>query len=262
MPSVPSSVPVAPALFKGIALFTPGGDLIYCIDPSKQNRWHLHLCAALQELLGLPEPPHFLVPCYTATVDRWLDTATRQIRTVAEASPAVLRFQPLLNAIFATGNLEWTAASLPEGLCDPMVLATYRQQFPQLWETHELLVRYEQTAPYLEAIAEPAAPVTLPATAPQGYVFRLFVSGYSSATERTLQNLHALLEQCLSQPYTLKIIDVSQHPDQAECDQVTATPTLVKAYPLPMRRIVGNLDHVDQLLKLLGPLDDGTNLRL
>ncbi|MFM6041706.1 MAG: circadian clock protein KaiB, partial [Dolichospermum sp.] len=40
-----------PQLFKGIALFTPGGDLIYCIDPSKQGRWHLNLCAALREIL-------------------------------------------------------------------------------------------------------------------------------------------------------------------------------------------------------------------
>ncbi len=240
----PAPSVVSPTLFKGIALFTPGGDLIYCIDPNKQNHWHLHLCAALQELLGLPEPPHFLVPCYTATVDRWFDSATRQIRIAAEASSAVRRFQPLLNAIFDTGDLDWSVAGQPEGLCDPMVLATYRRQFPQLWETHDLLVRYEKTAPYLQAIAEPVVPTVMTHANPQGYVFRLFVSGHSNATEHTLQNLHELLEQCLSQPYTLKIIDVSQHPDQAELDQVTATPTLVKAHPLPLRRIVGNLKRL------------------
>ncbi|MFM7558989.1 MAG: circadian clock protein KaiB, partial [Cylindrospermopsis raciborskii] len=59
--------PSLPQVFKGIALFTPGGDLIYCIDPSKQKRWHLHLCGVLQQILNLSEPPHFLVPCYTAT---------------------------------------------------------------------------------------------------------------------------------------------------------------------------------------------------
>jgi circadian clock protein KaiB len=257
MTSSSPSPSVSSALFKGIVVFTPGGDLIYCIDPNKQHRWHLHLCAALQELLGLAEPPHFLVPCYTATVDRWFDAATRQIRTVAEAAPAVQRFQPLLNAIFGTGDLEWTTAAMPEGVCEPMVLSTYRQQFPKLWETHDLLVRYEQTAAYLQAIApEPATPVAHPVVEPQGYVLRLFVSGHSSATERTLQGLHQLLEQSLTQPYTLKVIDVSQHPAQAEQDQVTATPTLVKAHPLPMRRVVGNLENVDQLLKLLGPLDE------
>ncbi len=130
-------------LFKGIALFTPGGDLIYTIDPSKQGRWHLHLCAALQEILDLAEPPHFLVPCYTATVDHWLDPRTQQVRTFAEAYPAVLRHQAVLNAIFGTGDLVWQAAPWPDGLCDRMVLATYRSTFPQLWEDHDLIVQLD-----------------------------------------------------------------------------------------------------------------------
>jgi circadian clock protein KaiB len=62
-----------------------------------------------------------------------------------------------------------------------------------------------------------------------------------------------VLEQSLSHPYTLKVIDVSQHPEQAELDQVSATPTLVKVYPRPVRRIVGDLDNVDQLLRIFGP---------
>lgn len=92
-----------PQLFKGIALFTPGGDLMYCIDPNKQGRWHLNLCAALQEILDLPEPPHFLVPCYTATIDHWLNPRTQQVQIFAEAYPAVIRHQAVLNAIFGTG---------------------------------------------------------------------------------------------------------------------------------------------------------------
>jgi circadian clock protein KaiB len=250
----PDSAP-NPGVFKGIALFTPGGGLIYGIDYKKQERWHLHLCVALRDLLGLPEPPHFLVPCYTATVDRWLDSRTQQLLTVAEASPLVLRYQTLLNVVFGLDDLNWQPSALKEGLCDAVILATYRKQFPQLWEPHDLMVRYEQTDPYAQlyevpqtAIVEPIAPET----ETKGYVLRLFVSGHSTATERTLQTLHRLLEESLSHPYTLKIIDVSQHPEQAELDQVSATPTLVKAWPHPVRRIVGDLDNVDQLLRILG----------
>lgn len=94
-------------LFKGIALFTPGGDLIYSIDPNKQGRWHSHLCAALQEILDLPEPPHFLVPCYTATIDHWLDPRTQQVQTFAEAYPAVIRHQAILNTLFSREELVW-----------------------------------------------------------------------------------------------------------------------------------------------------------
>jgi circadian clock protein KaiB len=242
-----------PPIFKGIALFTPGGDLIYCIDPGKQGRWHLNLCIALQDLLELPEPPHFLVPCYTATVDRWFDPTTQQIRTIAEAHPAVLRYRALLNAVFETHPLVWQPVPIPTDLCDPILLTSYRQQFPQLWQTHDLVVRFEGTnalppPPRLDSPV-PAIPIQ-PST--QGYVLRLFISGYSVATQRILQNLHQLLEESLDYPYTLKVIDVFKHPEEAEADQVLATPTLVKIWPRPVRRIVGNLDDIDRILRMLG----------
>ncbi|MDZ8240025.1 MAG: circadian clock KaiB family protein [Nostoc sp. ChiQUE01a] len=238
-----------PQLFKGIALFTPGGDLIYCIDPSKQGRWHLHLCSALQEILDLPEPPHFLVPCYTATIDHWLDPRTQKVRTFAEAYPAVTRYQPLLNAIFGTEELVWQAAPWQEGLCDRMVITTYRSSFPQLWEDHDLIVRLDLSEPvpkyHQPVIAQKEQLIT------QGYVLRLFVAGHSGTTERILQNLHELLERSLGHPYTLKVIDVLTHPEQAEINQVSATPTLVKVWPHPIRRIVGDLDRVEKIVQML-----------
>lgn len=249
--------PSHPALFKGIALFSPGGDLIYCIDSNKQKHWHLHLCAALQEMLGLPEVPHFLVPCYTATVDRWLDPQTQQVKTVAEAYPAVLRYQTLLNAVFETGDLVWQAARWPEGVCDPLVLTTYRKQFAPLWENHDLVVCLQradlQRPSYPEVQTNLSEEVSSPEA--QGYVLRLFVSGHSASTERILQNLHGLLEQALTYPYTLKVIDVFRHPEQAEADQVSATPTLVKVWPRPVRRIVGDLEDGHTVLRVLGLLE-------
>lgn len=250
-----------PDLFKGIALFTPGGDLVYCIDPLKRNRWHLQLCAVLQEMLGLSEPPHFLVPCYTATVDRWLDPQSQQLRTVAEASPRVLRYQPLLNVLFGVRELIWEAAPYPEGICDPFVLDVYQQQFPQLWQNHDLVVRFEKIEPLPPA---PAGENSSLAWSPlnrhektQGYVLRLFVSDNSLATERILQNLHQLLDRVLQQPYTLKVVDIHKHPEQAEADQIAATPTLVKVWPHPVRRIVGDLEDVNKVLRVLAPLPEG-----
>lgn len=270
---------VLPKVFKGIALFTPGGDLIYCIDPKKQERWHLHLCAGLQEILGLPEPPHFLVPCYTATIDCWLNPRNGQVQIFAEAYPLVLRHQALLNAVFEIKELVWQAAPWSEGLCDPMVLATNRSLFPQLWQDHNLIVRYSlshnqpklrlksdlvdrvqkthlQTREDKETQIEKLSLEVSP-TSPQfneqtlGYVLRLFVAGHSANTERILQTLHQLLEQSLHRPYTLKVVDVFKHPEQAEADSVSATPTLVKVSPLPMRKLVGDLDNAAKILQML-----------
>ncbi len=241
--------PLLPQLFKGIALFTPGGDLIYCIDPAKKGRWHLHLCAFLQEILDLPEPPHFLVPCYTATIDHWLDPRTQQVRTFAEAYPLVMRHQAVLNAVFGTGDLVWHSSPWQEGLCDRMVLSSYRSSFEQLWQDHDLIVRLEFSEAKVSPIPIAAIQKTEPKT--QGFVLRLFVAGHSANTERILQNLHELLERSLKYPYTLKVVDVLTNPEQAELDQVSATPTLVKVWPHPIRRMVGNLDNVEKILQML-----------
>jgi len=258
-------------VFKGIALFTPGGDLIYCIDPSKQQRWHLQLCLELQQILGLSEPPHFLVPCYTATLDCWLDPQTQQIQTFAEAYPLVMRHQALLNAVFGVGELLWQAAPWSEEFCDPIALATSRSCFPQLWEERGLIVRFdpsatntqieydatadcsqvETTAAEIETTAVGVIPGESQFSEKLGYVLRLFVAGHNANTERILQTLHQILEQSLRYPYTLKVVDVFKHPEQAELYQVSATPTLVRALPQPVRRLVGDLDNTAKILQLL-----------
>lgn len=242
------------ALFKGIAVFTPGGDLVYCIDPHKQKHWHLQLCVFLQELLGLPEPPHFLVPCFTATIDRWEDPRTRVVKTFAEVYPFVSRQQALLNAVFGCFDVDWQLTTPQTVLCDPLILASYRQQFPELWQNHDLVARLEPVEPLspLQPAKQPT-PIWFAGQTHtmQGYVLRLFVSGGSAATERILKMLHELLEEQLRQPYTLKVIDVRKHPEQAEADQVTATPTLLKVWPQPVRRVVGEVDNPAILLQLI-----------
>jgi circadian clock protein KaiB len=233
-------------LFKGIALFTPAGDLIYCIDYHKKGRWHLHLCSALQQILELPEPPHFLVPAYTATIDQWLDPHTKKLRIFAEVHPAVQRHQSLLNAVFQTPDLLWEVVELSDEFADPLLIDTYRSQFPQLWEDHDLIVRFDENILQL-----PKQPETT-----QGYVFRVFVSGHNTNTATTLQLLHKILQQSHLHPYTLKIIDVLKDPDQAESNQITATPTLVRVWPLPMRRIVGNFDDTERILNILTVVEE------
>lgn len=243
-----------PELFKGIALFTPGGDMIYCIDPSKKGRWHSHLCSALQEILDLPEPPHFLVPLYTATIDHWLDPRTKKVRTFAEAYPAVIRYQALLNAVFNTGNIAWQTTPWNDELCDSIVLSTYRSSFEQLWVNHDLIVRLEVSEqPPIDS--QPLLTARQMPSQTQPYILRLFVAGHTPNTENILKNLHQLLEKYLGSPYTLRIVDVLTHPEQAEIHQVSATPTLVRVLPKPTKRIVGDMDNTEKILHMLGILN-------
>jgi circadian clock protein KaiB len=228
--------------FKGVALFTPGGDFLYALNGDRQQCWHWQLCACLQEILDLPEVPQFLLPSHTATVDRWRDPRSQAIQTFAEVYPAVRWHQPLLNAAFGTGELSWQVAPWKEGACNPMVLAAYRPQFPQLWQSHDLVVRLGT-----ENLLLPAAGATATSQQqePSGYILRLFISGSNSATQKTLEATYQILERGLHHPYTLKVIDIAKHPEEAEIHQIIATPTLVRVYPPPARRIVGELALAD-----------------
>ncbi len=40
---------------------------------------------------------------------------------------------------------------------------------------------------------------------------------------------------------TLEVIDIYQQPALARENQIVATPTLIKEFPRPMRRFIGNL---------------------
>lgn len=245
-----------PRIFKGIALFTPGGDLIYCIDPTKQDRWHSHLCMSLQEILKLPEPPHFLVPGYTATIDRWLDPLTQQIKVAAEAYPPVQRYQSLLNAVFGSDSVTWAINSWQEEFNNPILLEGYRRQFPQLWECHELIFRCELNEQNSTSLRESdlglgESELGLSKAINPGYVLSLFVSGNNLITHKVFETLHTLLEEKFPYPYSLKIIDVAKHPEEAEKHQVTAIPTLMRIWPEPVQKIVGEFKESDRLLQIL-----------
>jgi hypothetical protein len=48
-----------------------------------------------------------------------------------------------------------------------------------------------------------------------------------------------------------EVCDVSQHPDRADADGVTYTPTLVKRNPPPRACVIGDLSNVTAIIDLL-----------
>jgi circadian clock protein KaiB len=124
--------------------------------------------------------------------------------------------------------------------------------FPQLWECHDLVIRVEQaTAPRESLSATGAGPENLDSVL-QPHCFKLFVRGAdTAATEQMLRFLYTTLESTLPNVYTLHVIDVTTHPDEAEAANITATPTLIQVSPGPMRRMVGNVLSQEQMMQLL-----------
>ena len=83
------------------------------------------------------------------------------------------------------------------------------------------------------------------------FVLKLYVTGASPRTERAIANLRQICDSELAGRYTLAIVDVLEDPEAAERDRILATPTLIKEFPLPLRRIIGDLsDHAKVLVAL------------
>ena len=45
------------------------------------------------------------------------------------------------------------------------------------------------------------------------------------------------------------MIDIYQQPNLARANQIVATPTLIKVFPRPIRRFIGNLLHTTGLFE-------------
>ena len=80
------------------------------------------------------------------------------------------------------------------------------------------------------------------AARPEGkYFLQLFVAGATTRSRQALRRVYQLCEAELKDNYELEVIDVYQQPELARENQIVATPTLLKTWPKPIRRFIGNL---------------------
>ena len=86
------------------------------------------------------------------------------------------------------------------------------------------------------------------ATAAKGrHILRLYVAGATDRSRRAILRARQLCETELKGHYDLEVIDVYQQPILARDGQIVATPTLVRKFPRPVRRLIGNLSNTTGL---------------
>ena len=73
------------------------------------------------------------------------------------------------------------------------------------------------------------------------YVLRLFVAGATVRSRHAILRVRQVCEVELKGNCTLEVIDIYQQPKLARDHQIVATPTLLKEFPRPVRRFIGNL---------------------
>ena len=80
------------------------------------------------------------------------------------------------------------------------------------------------------------------------YLLRLYVTGQTPRSLKSVENLQHLCEKHLPGRFSLEVIDIYQQPALAAEGQIIAAPTLIKATPLPLRRLVGDFSDTERVV--------------
>lgn len=81
------------------------------------------------------------------------------------------------------------------------------------------------------------------------YLLELYVAGETQLSAKMIVDLQQLLKEHFADRYCLKIINVLENPEVSEEKGVFVTPTLLRSLPLPIRKIIGDLQDVEQVLR-------------
>ena len=84
------------------------------------------------------------------------------------------------------------------------------------------------------------------------FILKLFVSGASPNSVKAIQNIKTICDFHLQEKYKLEIVDVYQDSGVAEKEQIVALPLLIKKFPLPERKLVGDMSNTQKVLLGLG----------
>ncbi len=87
-------------------------------------------------------------------------------------------------------------------------------------------------------------------TEPSGivWVFNLYVAGQTPRSIEAFINLKKICEEHLQGIYKVKIIDLLKKPHLAKEDQIVAVPTLVRLFPPPVKKVIGDLAITERVL--------------
>lgn len=77
---------------------------------------------------------------------------------------------------------------------------------------------------------------------------RLYIAGQTPKSVLALTNITKYCKEYLEGQYTIEIVDLLKNPQLAEGDQIFAIPTLVRKFPEPLRKIIGDLSNEEKVL--------------
>jgi circadian clock protein KaiB len=85
-------------------------------------------------------------------------------------------------------------------------------------------------------------------TTKEMWELRLYVAGQTPKSILALKNINKYCQEHLNGQYSIEVIDLLKNPQLAEGDQIFAIPTLVRKFPEPIRKIIGDLSNEERVL--------------
>jgi len=82
-------------------------------------------------------------------------------------------------------------------------------------------------------------------------ILRLYVAGSTPQSSRAITNIKTICETHLQNRYVLTVVDLYEQKERAQDDRIEVTPTLIRQWPLPERRLMGGLSEATRVLEAL-----------
>jgi circadian clock protein KaiB len=80
------------------------------------------------------------------------------------------------------------------------------------------------------------------------FELRLYIAGQTPKSIMALNNITRYCQEHLAGKYSIEVVDLLKSPQLAEGDQIFAIPTLVRKFPEPIRKIIGDLSNEEKVL--------------
>ena len=81
--------------------------------------------------------------------------------------------------------------------------------------------------------------------------FALYVTGDTARSGSGISSLEQICNSYLGNDYAIEVIDLLEHPELAHQHQILAVPTAIRKYPLPERRVIGDLSRPELVAAFL-----------
>lgn len=87
------------------------------------------------------------------------------------------------------------------------------------------------------------------------WLIRLYIAGTTTRSAIAIKNLSDICHNELKGKCNFEVVDLLKDPESGSNDQILAIPTLVRKYPEPEIKIIGDLSEKQKVLSKLDLLD-------